>query len=57
MEHWGIFICANSRGVMGWTLMKFDGAIYWHPSNKWYSSYKVANKMADRLNEQIKSNS
>jgi len=54
MEFCGIFIMANKRGVLGWTLMKFDGRIYWEPTGKWYSSYKVACKMRDRLNEQLK---
>lgn len=57
MEHYGIFLMTNKRGVIGWTLMRFDGLIYWYPTNKWYSSYKVARKMADRLNEQLKSKS
>lgn len=56
-EFYSIFIMANKRGVLGWTLMKFDGKMYWKPSNKWYSSYKVARRMADRLNEQLKSES
>ena len=54
MEFYSIFIMANKRGVLGWTLMKFDGRIYWNPTNKWYSSYNVARKMRDRLNEQLK---
>ena len=54
MEHYSIFIMANKVGVLGWTLMKFDGRIYWNPTNKWYSSYNVARKMRDRLNEQLK---
>ena len=54
MEFYSIFIMANKRGVLGWTLMKFDGRIYWEPTGKWYSSYKVARKMRDRLNEQLK---
>lgn len=54
MEFYGIFIMANKRGVLGWTLMRFDGKVYWYPTNKWYSSYKVARKMADRLNAELK---
>lgn len=54
MEHYSIFLCANRRGILGWTLMKFDGRVYWTPTNKWYSSYNVARKMRDRLNEQLK---
>ena len=53
-EFYSIFIMANKRGVLGWTLMRFDGKIYWHPTNKWYSSYNVARNMRDRLNEQLK---
>lgn len=54
MEFYGIFIMANKRGVLGWTLMRFDGKVYWYPTEKWYSSYRVARKMADRLNLEIK---
>lgn len=54
MEFYGIFIMANKRGVLGWTLMRFDGKVYWYPTEKWYSSYKVARKMADRLNAELK---
>lgn len=54
MGHYSIFVMANKRGVLGWTLMKFDGHIYWNPTNKWYSSYNIARKMRDRLNEQLK---
>lgn len=54
MEFYGIFIMANKRGILGWTLMRFDGKVYWYPTNKWYSSYKVARKMADRLNAELK---
>lgn len=54
MEHYSIFLCANRRDILGWTLMKFDGRVYWTPTNKWYSSYNVARKMRDRLNEQLK---
>ena len=54
MEHYSIFVMANKRGVLGWTLMKFDGHIYWEPTDKWYSSYNVARKMRDILNEQLK---
>jgi len=53
-EHYSIFVMANKQGVLGWTLMKFDGRIYWEPTDKWYSSYNVARKMRDRLNEQLK---
>ena len=53
MEFYSIFIMVNKRGVLGWTLMKFDGRIYWNPTNKWYSSYNVARKMCDRMNEQL----
>lgn len=56
-EFYSIFIMSNKRGVLGWTLMKFDGRIYWEPTNKWYSSYKVARKMRDKLNDQLKSKS
>ena len=56
-EFYSIFISANKRGVLGWTLMKFDGRVYWEPINKWYSSYNVARKMRDRLNDQLKSKS
>lgn len=52
-QYYSVFIMANKRGVLGWTLMKFDGRCYWTPSNKWYSSYNVAKKMRDRLNEQL----
>lgn len=52
MEHYSIFLKTNRRGIVGWTIMKFDGRIYWEPTNKWYSTYKVARKMCDRLNEQ-----
>ena len=53
MEFYSIFIMANKRGVLGWTLMKFDGHIYWNPTNKWYSSYNVARKMRDRMNNHL----
>lgn len=53
MPHYSIFVMSNKRGVLGWTIMKFDGRIYWTPSNKWYSSYKVAQKMRDRMNEKL----
>lgn len=53
MPHYSIFVVSNKRGVLGWTIMKFDGIIYWTPSNKWYSSYKVAQKMRDRMNEKL----
>ena len=53
-EFYSIFIMANKRGVLGWTLMRFDGCVYWEPTHKWYSSYNVARKMRDRLNEQLK---
>ena len=56
-EFYSIFIMSNKRGVLGWTLMKFDGRIYWEPTNKWYSSYNVAQKMRDRWNDQLKSKS
>ena len=56
-EYYSIFVMANKRGVLGWTLMKFDGRIYWNPTDKWYSSYKVAKKMRDRLNVQLESKS
>ena len=52
-EFYSIFIMSNKRGVLGWTLMKFDGRIYWEPTNKWYSSYNVARKMRDRKNDQL----
>jgi len=57
MEGYSLFLMYNKRGVLGWTLMKFDGHIYWYPTNKWYSSYKVAVKMKHKLNEQLKSKS
>lgn len=41
---------ANKRGTLGWTLMKFDGSLYWQPTGKWYSSYNMAQKIRDRLN-------
>lgn len=53
MEHYSIFIMTNKRGVLGWTLMKFDGNVYWHPTNKWYSSYNVARRMQDRYNNKL----
>ena len=56
-EFYSIFVSANKRGVLGWTLMRYDGRIYWTPTNKWYSSYNVARKIRDRLNEQLKSKS
>ena len=56
-EFYSIFIMANKRSVLGWTLMKFDGRIYWEPTDKWYSSYNVARKMRDRLNDQLKGKS
>ena len=56
-EFYSIFIMANKRGVLGWTLMRFSGCVYWHPTNKWYSSYNVARKMRDRLNDQLKGKS
>ena len=56
-EHYSIFASINRRGALGWTLMKFDGRIYWHPTKKWYSSYKVAAKMRDRMNDQLKGRS
>lgn len=56
-EFYSIFIMANKRGVLGWTLMMFGGGSYWYPTNKWYSSYNVARKMRDRLNDQLKSKS
>ena len=52
-EYYSIFVMANKRGVLGWTLMKFDGRIYWNPTNKWYSSYNVARKMRDRMNNNL----
>lgn len=54
MECYSIFVMANKRGVLGWTIMRFDGRIYWYPTNKWYSSYRVAAKMRDRLNAELK---
>jgi hypothetical protein len=56
-EYYSIFVMANNRGVLGWTLMKVDGLVYWHPTDKWYSSYNVARKIRDRLNDQLKSKS
>lgn len=53
-EFYSIFISSNKAGILGWTLMRFDGKVYWYPTEKWYSSYKVARKMADRLNDQLK---
>ena len=55
MEHYGIFVMSNKRGVLGWTIMKYDGFCYWYPTNKWYSSHNVARKMRDKLNIQLKS--
>lgn len=54
MKRYSIFQMTNNRGVLGWTLMMFDGLCYWHPTNKWYSSYCVARKMQDRYNSKLR---
>lgn len=54
MAQYSIFAMANKRGTLGWTLMKFDGSLYWEPTNKWYSSYNMAQKIRDRLNGLLK---